>query len=341
MNFSDEELIAAKKRVTISGALLIDEARKRGWKLTLLGDDPRNVIIFTVPLPDGKSVDLLFRGQRSLGPSVFGQQVCQNKHLTSIIAKQFGYRHPITRFCTSIDQAKEFLKEHKRIVVKPLDAAHGEGITVNVRTDVDVETAYAFAFKANISKHWKGILTQVQHIGDDYRLLLVDYKVCAVAKRVPAYVIGDGKRNISQLIELRNQDPRRGESHESPLTKINFEEARKYLGGADKLLRIPGESEHVAVCGKGNLSLGGESHDYTDKISPTIAEECVAFAQRIGIGVCGMDVLARDISAADGWTILEINASPGFRMHVFPASGASRNVAAAVIDYVLAQRLKR
>jgi len=326
---------------------MIDAAVKRGW--TVRGFEPMRsshtssgmpLVLISVPgekrgRDDDSSeepTDLWFRFQRGSTPSELGREICNDKYLTSLVAIRCRMPHPVTEFVRTPEMAKAFLKRRGGpIVLKPIDAAHGHGVTTNVRTDAEAETAFHVAMSENRSKKWGGVLAQIQHYGDDYRLIIVGSKVVAVTKRVPANVTGDGRHNISELIDIANTDPRRGER--CCMSKISLYEASSFLGGDEKLLRVPAADEYVPLGSKGNLSLGGEGHDYTDKIHPNVARECVRVAQKIGVGLCGLDVLSRDITKPDNWTILELNSSPGIRMHHFPSVGSPRDAAGAILDH--------
>jgi cyanophycin synthetase len=220
------------------------------------------------------------------------------------------------------------------IVLKPLDGNHGRGITIDIKNWTGAEDGFAAASKA--SKNG-AVIVERYYTGRDHRVLVVNGKVVAVAERIPAHVVGNGKSNIQELIEETNQDPLRGEGHQNVLTKIeldrtSFQLLERQGFTLDTVLR---KDEICYLRATANLSTGGIAVDRTDEIHP----ENIWLAQRvvkvIGLDIAGIDIVTPDISKplrdVDG-VIVEVNAAPGFRMHVAPSRGLPRNVGAPVID---------
>jgi cyanophycin synthetase len=218
------------------------------------------------------------------------------------------------------------------IVIKPLNGNHGRGITIDVRT-LD-EAIDAFDLSQEVSEE---VIIERFHTGRDHRVLVVNGKVVAVAERVPANVTGDGVSSIAKLIEITNQDPRRGDGHDNVLTRIEIDRT-----SIDVLARQGFTLESVPPLGQvcylkatANLSTGGVSVDRTDEIHPENIWLAERVAKIIGLDIAGIDVVTEDISRpvreTDG-AIVEVNAAPGFRMHTAPSIGTPRNVAAPVID---------
>lgn len=218
------------------------------------------------------------------------------------------------------------------VVVKPLDANHGKGITVNI-TDLDSAiTAYDAA-----KEFCPTVLVEKYVTGDDYRLLVINNKLRAVAKRVPAHVVGDGRSTISELIEQVNQDPRRGFGHENVLTLITVDEMTKRVLSQRgyTLDTVLERGESCPLKSTANLSTGGIAVDCTDIIHPYNAFIAERAAQIIGLDVAGIDLICPDITQPvheTGGAIVEVNASPGLRMHLSPSEGIARNVAEPVIE---------
>ena len=167
--------------------------------------------------------------------------------------------------------------------------------------------------------------------------LIIDNKLVAAAKRVPANVVGDGKNSIQQLIDITNKDPRRGYGHENVLTEIEIDRdsedlLEKYGYTVDT---IPANGEVVYLKSTANLSTGGTSVDVTDMMHPENIFLCERISRVIGLDICGVDIMAENLTQPlkeNGGCILEVNAAPGFRMHLAPSEGLPRNVAAPVID---------
>ena len=218
------------------------------------------------------------------------------------------------------------------IVTKPINGNHGRGITANITNWEDAKIA--FAASKEISR---SVIVEKYITGDDYRLLVINHKLVAAALRTPAHIIGDGSSNIQQLIDKVNEDPRRGYGHEKVLTMITVNEMTK------SILELKGyttetilaKDEILYLKDTANLSTGGTATDVTDIVHPANVFMAERISKIIGLDICGIDVMTSDISLplseTDG-AVLEVNAGPGFRMHLAPTNGLPRNVAAPVID---------
>ena len=168
-------------------------------------------------------------------------------------------------------------------------------------------------------------------------MLVINHDLVAVSKRVPGHVTGDGKQSIAELIEEVNKDPRRGIGHEKVLTRLELDaQAERLMGKAGYDANTVLEDGQVFYLrSTGNLSTGGTAIDVTDLVHPDNREMAIRAAATVGLDVCGVDFLTPDISRSFkdiGGGICELNAAPGFRMHVAPSEGKSRDVAGAVID---------
>ena len=218
------------------------------------------------------------------------------------------------------------------LVFKPLDGNHGKGASINVKT---VEEALA-AFE-HAKKYSRKIIVEKFITGFDFRILVINHRFIAAALREPAHVKGDGKSSIQQLIDLENKDPRRGYGHENVLTEITVdrethEQLSKYGYTLETVLK---KDELCYLKGTANLSTGGTSTDVTDMMHPHNIFICERISRVIGLDICGIDIMATNLSEpleTTGGVVLEVNAAPGFRMHLAPAKGLPRNVAAPVID---------
>jgi cyanophycin synthetase len=218
------------------------------------------------------------------------------------------------------------------LVVKPISGNHGRGITTNVQNIEEAVVAFHQAKKVSNS-----IIIEKFITGDDYRFLVINYKLVAVAKRTPAHVIGDGKSSIQALIEEVNKDPRRGYGHEKVLTMIIVNELTlSILKEAGKSLdTVLKKGELMQLKDTANLSTGGTAEDVTDLVHPYNIFMAERIARIIDLDICGIDIMTTDIGQPlpeTGGAVLEVNAGPGFRMHLAPADGLPRNVAGHVID---------
>ncbi|KOY87530.1 cyanophycin synthetase [bacterium 336/3] len=218
------------------------------------------------------------------------------------------------------------------IVLKPLDGNHGKGTSINVTNWED-----AVAGLAHAKKYSRRVIVERFITGHDFRVLVIDNKVVAAAQRVPAHIKGDGKHSIQQLIDKENTDPRRGYGHENVLTEIRVDRDTEDLLAKKQytLQTVPPKGEIVYLKSTANLSTGGTSIDVTDMMHPENIFLAERIARIIGLDVCGIDIMAENLTQPlkeNGGVILEVNAAPGFRMHLAPSEGLPRNVAAPVID---------
>jgi len=218
------------------------------------------------------------------------------------------------------------------LVFKPLDGNHGKGASINVKTEEEAMAAFEHA-----KKYSRRIIVEKFITGYDFRVLVINNKFIAAALREPAHVVGDGTSTIDQLIEIENKDPRRGYGHENVLTEISIDrETREQLAKKNLTLEtILPKGEKCYLKGTANLSTGGTSTDVTDIVHPHNIFICERISRIIGLDICGIDIMAQNLSEPlelSGGVILEVNAAPGFRMHLAPANGLPRNVAAPVID---------
>ncbi|HOZ52052.1 MAG TPA: cyanophycin synthetase, partial [Chitinophagaceae bacterium] len=218
------------------------------------------------------------------------------------------------------------------IVLKPINGNHGRGATTNI---VDWESALSALEIAK--KHSRGIICEKFITGHDFRLLVINYKFICAARRTPACVTGDGTSTLQQLIDAVNADPRRGFGHEKVLTQIKMDAVtEKILADRELTLEsVIAKDEILYLKPTANLSTGGTSTDVTDFVHPNNIFLAERIARIIGLDICGIDIMASDLSTPleeNGGAILEVNAAPGFRMHIDPSEGLARNVAEPVID---------
>ena len=235
--------------------------------------------------------------------------------------------------CVDAEDLEETIKKiGYPIVLKPLDGNHGKGASINVKKWEDALEGLAFA-----QKYSRRVIVEKYITGYDFRVLIIDNKLVAAAKREPAHLKGDGTQTIQQLIDETNLDPRRGYGHENELTQIDVDrDTTDLLEKLEYTLEtVPRKDEVVYLKSTANLSTGGTSVDVTDMMHPENIFLCERISRVIGLDVCGVDIMAENLTQPlkeNGGCILEVNAAPGFRMHLAPSEGLPRNVAAPVID---------
>jgi cyanophycin synthetase len=265
--------------------------------------------------------------------SSIGVEIACDKEDTKFLLEQ--YQVPVPR--GEVIKTEGGLEEAMRklgfpLVIKPINGNHGRGITTNIQ---DKETALlAFSQAKKVSN---SVIVERFITGFDYRILVVNYKLVAAAKRTPAHVVGDGVSSIQQLIDEVNKDPRRGYGHEKILTQIDVDAiTNKILDEKGLTLESVLEKDQILyVKDTANLSTGGTAEDVTDIVHPYNVFMAERIAKIVGLDICGIDIMTTDITQPLPDTrgaVLEVNAAPGFRMHLAPTSGLPRNVAAHVID---------
>ena len=218
------------------------------------------------------------------------------------------------------------------IVLKPLDGNHGKGASINIKNLEDAKAGLIYA-----QTYSRRVIVEKFITGFDFRVLVIDNKLVAAAKREPAHVVGNGSNTIQELIDITNSDPKRGYGHENVLTQIDVDrDTTDLLEKLNYTLdTIPISGETVYLKSTANLSTGGTSVDVTDMMHPENIFICERISRVIGLDVCGVDIMAENLTQPlkeNGGCILEVNAAPGFRMHLAPSEGLPRNVAAPVID---------
>ena len=218
------------------------------------------------------------------------------------------------------------------IVIKPLDGNHGKGASINVTNWEDAVKGLKHA-----KEYSRRVIVEKFVTGFDFRVLVINNEVIAAAQRVPAHVNGNGKNTIQELIDITNEDPRRGYGHENVLTEITIDRTTERLieNAGYTLDSVLPEDETLYLKSTANLSTGGTSVDVTDLMHPENVFIAERISRVIGLDICGIDIMAPNLTQSlkeNGGVILEVNAAPGFRMHLAPSEGLPRNVAAPVID---------
>lgn len=257
--------------------------------------------------------------------------LAQDKVLSRSLLSQAGIPVPRGREVASAAEAQEVARSLRPPwVVKPVRGCQGAGVSMGLTDPEELAEAVRRAVE-----HGDGrVLVEEQLHGREYRVLVIAGRVVACAERRPPAVRGDGVHTVRKLVTLLNQDPLRGEDHELPLTRVPEDDI------AAACLRRQGYAwEDVVPAGtvvrlrdNANLSTGGTARDATDEVHPAVADMCVRAAQVIGLDVAGVDLIAPSIGEAAGAVVLEVNACPGLRMHLYPSEGPGRDVAGALVD---------
>ncbi len=218
------------------------------------------------------------------------------------------------------------------VVTKPYNGNHGRGISIRLTTEQEVIDGFLKA-----REHSRSVIVETFLEGDDHRLLVVNGELVAATRRTPGHVVGDGTHSIRELVDIVNQDPRRGVGHEKVLTRIELDPQAEMMMARQEVNAdsVPEAGRVIHLRSTANLSTGGTATDVTDIIHPDNRDMAVRAIQAIGLDVGGVDFLSTNIAESYkdiGGGICEVNAAPGFRMHVAPSEGKPRDVAGPVID---------
>src|SRR6476646_2348757 len=254
--------------------------------------------------------------------------IASDKDLTTKLLGAAGLPVPKQESVRSADQAVAAARRIGfPVVVKPLDGNHGRGVCLDLRNDDDVREAFPIAE----AQSRRGVcIVESLVLGKDYRCLIIDGRMAAIAERVPASVTGDGRATVGELVDLTNADPRRGVGHEKVLTRIKIDAAAEEVLAAQghTLDSVPAEGEMVKLSLTGNMSTGGISIDRTFEAHPENVEIAEEAARMVGLDIAGIDFICPDITEP----VRETNAAPGFRMHTHPTIGEPQFIAKPVVD---------
>jgi cyanophycin synthetase len=331
--------MVAETSLGVSTAALAAAARRRGIPVRRVGN------LSLLRLGHGCHRRLVWAALTE-HTSAVGVDIASDKVLTKQLLAVAGVPVPEGSVATSPAEAAEaFTRIGRPVVIKPRDGNHGPNVIVGVTSATDAIDAYRRG-----SVTGPAVIVEEYVAGTDYRVLIVDGRMVAAARLRPASVTGDGRHDIAALVALANADPRRGEGHERPLTRIVLDrQSLAHLAGQGRHPgSVPAAGEVVTLRRNANLSTGGTPADVTDLVHPDVAAMCCRAAAAAGLDVCGVDVRLADIAApiqagteacsgtsrpaSSAGAVIELNASPGLRMHLQPSAGRRRDVAGPIID---------
>jgi cyanophycin synthetase len=317
--------IARREALGPTTRSLVQEARRRGIPVQRLDEHS------LIQLGWGARRKLI-RASITGQTSHIAVETAGDKALTKALLSEVGLPVPRGAVVRTVEDALTHASRiNGPLVLKPLDGNHGRGVSLDLRTPEQVRWGFEQAIQ-----HGRRVIVEEQFVGRDYRILVVGGQVAAVAERVPARVVGNGESTVRELIEAVNRDPRRGIGHEKVMTRIAIDDqTRDMLARAGLTLDdVPLPGVVVVLRATANLSTGGSAIDRTNVIHPDNASIARRAALTVGLDVAGIDFIAPDITRSvreTGGGVVEVNAAPGFRMHLEPSEGASRDVARAVV----------
>jgi cyanophycin synthetase len=326
-------LLAERRAFGPSTQAIIDEAASRDIPWMRLNE--RSLI----QLGQGKYQQRIRATMTSM-TSALAVDIASDKKMTNQLLAAAGLPVPRSDVVRTADEAATAASRMGfPVVTKPLDGNHGRGVGLNLTDEKSVRLGFERALEQ--SRDGRVVVeTFVQ--GNDYRMLVIAGRMVAIAERVPAHVIGDGEHTVRELVEITNQDPRRGIGHEKVLTRITVDTRAEEFVRAQGFAfdDVPPEGAQVLIVATGNMSTGGISIDRTWEAHEDNVEIAEEAARVVGLDVAGIDFLAPDITLPvreTGGAIVEVNAAPGFRMHTHPTEGEPQYVAKPVIDALFPQ----
>lgn len=319
------------ERLELSTQVIIAEALKRNIEVEVL--DPVDQFI---RLRKGKHIEYIQKATKTSKDSYVVAEILGNKVVSKRILKEHGLQVPSGRYYFEKKRALEDQRifRNKEIVMKPKNTNYGIGISILPKkfSSKEFERAVDYAFQFD-----QTILIEQFVAGIECRFLVIDGRCRAVLNRVPAHVIGDGKHTIQQLISIKNNDPRRGQGHTTPLEFIQLGEVERQILNEQNLTpkSIPKKGQQVSLRRNSNISTGGDSIDVTDQVHPSYKRIAQKATKAVGAKICGVDIIAQDFQkkpTSKNYAILEVNYNPVLYFHNFPYQGKNREVGRYVLD---------
>ena len=310
-----------------SAQVVLDALRKKGIKVKIVSKRFNLLeVVFNGKPTFVKGTSFPVNSQ----PACF---IANNKYLTKRILRSHNIPTPKSWLVRTPEEAMRKILKHNMFpcVLKPIKGAHGNRVFANIESINELEEVLPLVFNKPGKRN---VLIEEFIDGKDYRLIVVGDKVSAVMERIPAHVVGDGVKNISQLITKFNKNPLIGKRYEKPLCKIviNGEVKRNLKKQNKKLTYVPQEREILFLRQNANISTGGVGKDVTESISPEIKDIAVKAAKAIGMVITGVDIICKESSKKP--YVLELNDTPGIDIHHYPYMGNPQNVANDIVEYL-------
>lgn len=315
-------IINARENLSGSTRLLYDELTVKNANPIIL-DASSNLIEYT----DHAQKQRLLFSVLSEKSSAIGRIIAESKPRTDIMAEHLGIATPASAICRTIQDARAFLETHHTIVLKPLSQDSGRGVSTNITTDQELQSAYDYA-----RQYGKRVIAQQHITGNDVRLLTIGGVFTSAVIRQPAYVTADGVSTIEQLITATNSSAPRNDPDFMSTLPIKMEAAQHYL--THKLQTIPPTGETVQVVGPANVSLGGSLHEATHLVPPAMIADAEHISQKIDLGICGVDMMWNQTTGS--YYLIEINSAPGIDIHNDPFSGTESDCVQQYVRWLIA-----
>jgi cyanophycin synthetase len=320
-------------KLNISSQLIHDEALKRDIKCTRF-NDPNTVLMEKA----GKM--WYIKGSRTSTQSSIGKSLADFKHLTKYILNHFSIPTAPYVVVKNMSEIEKVTELSFPVVGKPTVGNHGDGVIVGIKNLKEAREYAQYQFDNFLNREDEYVIFEELLQGKEYRILCIDYKFVAAAYRKPAFVTGDGVHTITQLIEEKNQHPWRSDGHIAPLTKIIVDELviKKLTEEGLTTESVPAAGQDVILRKTGNLSTGGEAWNVSNEVHPENKALFEKIARVCDLNTTGIDVMCSDLSkpivGQEKAGVIEVNVSPGLRMHHYPLQGEPVNAAGLILDMV-------
>ncbi len=323
--------ISGYEDMELSTQLLIKEALTMDIQVEVLDRKENFIRLYR----NGK-VEYVKQATKTSADTYMTFLIMENKIVTKYVLSKSGVRVPDGRSYNDIETAlSDYAYFHeKKVAIKPVTTNFGIGISI--KEPFTDEPLYRHFVKLAFS-HSPSVIIEEFIEGQEYRFLVMDFKTEAITNRIPANVIGDGIHTIQQLVEIKNDDPRRGKGHKTPLEKIELGETELTTLKIHSMTpnSIPSKDTCIYLRKNSNVSTGGDSIDFTDDVHSGYKQIAEKAARSVSAKLCGVDLIAEDITIAPSETnyaVLELNFNPVLYMHEFPYSGKPRAVAKRVLE---------
>lgn len=315
------------EEVSLNTQIILNEALKRGYKVEILSnnehfaqisDNEKKIYIRSTNLPINSTVSYFIAGK---------------KEVAKLIFKKNDLPTPSFYLCKSMSEVKKCEKKLVYpLVVKPTNLMHGYGVITNIKNSKSL-----LKYSKEAIKKYGTIIVEEFVEGEDYRLLVIDGKYRSTIHRVAAYVIGNGKDTVRNLIEKENKNPLRGSKQSKPLTIIKIDDETEFVLKRQKysLETIPDIGEKVIVKNTANMSKGGMTFSITNKVHKDYIKLSEDASKAIGMKFAGVDIITKDITQSINKSpgyLIEINSSPSIEMHQYPYKGKGDNIGKYIVD---------
>ncbi len=319
------------EKLELSTQVLIEEAIKRGYEVNVL-DWTSNFIAIT----SNNRTEYIKQATKTSLDNYVAIMIMENKYITNKLLREKGLNTPKgIKISNDYNLNEIYLKfKERKIVVKPLTTNFGLGISIldEKYTINKLEQAITLALNEDSE-----VLIEEFIKGEEYRFLIIGDEVIGILNRIPANVVGNGKKTIKELVEDKNQSPLRGENYSKPLQKIKLGEIEKFVLSQQGFTfeSIPKENKVIYLRENSNVSNGGEPIDVTDEVHESYKALAIKASKTLGVNVTGLDMIIENINDAaneKNHSIIELNFNPALHIHKYPAKGNSRNGAKKILD---------